>query len=966
MAARKGGMKTGTEVARISVKVSPDTDNFRKELKAELDAIEKGMEVKIKVVPDLDHLKQKVRAELANMPDAKIKLDIDTNGIRQKIKAAIAGAGGKADIEIKAKLVDTYKAQADLRYLIKAMQAYADAHPIKLKTKIDTNQLAQLKRMMGNGPGGGGGFGGGFGGMGTMLLVAGVASLLAPALALISGALVALPALIAAIAAPIGVLALGMDGFAEAVKPLLPIFDQLQKTMSKKVEDVFTPIFKNLIPIMPALTSGMPAIVDAVGELTKGFTEYFTDSPGLLSDKNARPGLEHIKAIFANISETITAMAPAVTKFTDGLLYMTSGVTAKLPAVSNWFERVSDSFQNWVAKQSVIGADGRTPIDRAMSNLGLTLNGVFDIIGDLANQGFEWLQDPEFGNKMIQFVADVKSFVNDTLPAFKDFFFDIADAMRDITRAIDKVKGVKLPDWLKNEDPDSRKDKQKPSVVGKWGPFPGFMDDGKGWAGASKHIAEMFGNLSPATLLTKLIPKDKLKEIFGMPGLKRKADGSVDAPLLDSFKNFFKMPEMAKNKDGSVDAPFLDPNWWKDKLQYANVPNLLMSLIPQDFWSNLGSNWSNGMSMAIQGIQDAWNGVTDFFSNAWGSITSAASSAWNGVVSTIQGVISTIAGIVQGLPGMISGAWQGIVATAQSTWSQVVSAVQTAISQFVSAVQTGISQVLSFFSSLPGQIVGMLSNLGSQLFSAGANAVGQLVAGLKSVDVKGAVAGVLGGIGNLIPHSPAKEGPFSGSGWTALFTGGEAIGNQFGDGIESGMGNALQTAKELAAKIKAAMDAGGDPNSALSGVRGSDLKQMLAALEEERKRLTIQKDQLGKGDKAGRAALQNQLDQIKAQKDLLSYGKDRIKNEKDYGSAAGSDPLVRAASTMMSSPVNFAKATGKQFMSDIGIGGNGLISKAIEQGIQYVFQIGSVDEAMSIKDREERKQSLAVVGRTGA
>ena len=38
--ARKGGMAVGTTVARINVKVSPDTKAFRSELKAELDAID--------------------------------------------------------------------------------------------------------------------------------------------------------------------------------------------------------------------------------------------------------------------------------------------------------------------------------------------------------------------------------------------------------------------------------------------------------------------------------------------------------------------------------------------------------------------------------------------------------------------------------------------------------------------------------------------------------------------------------------------------------------------------------------------------------------------------------------------------------------------------------------------------------------------------------------------------------------
>jgi hypothetical protein len=251
------------------------------------------------------------------------------------------------------------------------------------------------------------------------------------------------------------------------------------------------------------------------------------------------------------------------------------------------------------------------------------------------------------------------------------------------------------------------------------------------------------------------------------------------------------------------------------------------------------------------------------------------------------------------------------------------------------------------------------------LAAAGKALIQRLIDGISSMAgaVKDAVGKVVGGFMNLIPHSPAKEGPFAGPGWNSIFTGGQALGQQFGDGLQDGLKTTLEMAKEMADKISNALNDGSDVSGALNGIDSDDLKKSMAVIEQEKKRLKLQKNALPDSDKEGRKALQNQIDQLQAQKDILGYQQDRVKNEKAYGEAAGDDPFVKAASGLAAAPVNFAKATGQQFLSDIGVGGNGVISKALTEGIQYIFQIGSVDEAMSIKDREESKKSLAITGR---
>ena len=46
-----------------------------------------------------------------------------------------------------------------------------------------------------------------------------------------------------------------------------------------------------------------------------------------------------------------------------------------------------------------------------------------------------------------------------------------------------------------------------------------------------------------------------------------------------------------------------------------------------------------------------------------------------------------------------------------------------------------------------------------------------------------AVSGVLGWVSGFFPNSPAKRGPFSGSGWTRVYDGGGALTAQFAAGM---------------------------------------------------------------------------------------------------------------------------------------------------------------------------------------
>lgn len=117
-------------------------------------------------------------------------------------------------------------------------------------------------------------------------------------------------------------------------------------------------------------------------------------------------------------------------------------------------------------------------------------------------------------------------------------------------------------------------------------------------------------------------------------------------------------------------------------------------------------------------------------------------------------------------------AWEDAKRTVTEAWENIKR-----------SITEGINRSVEFFRSLPKKILDALGNLGNLLFDAGKSILDGLARGIKSAaDVpKKALEGVMDKLSDLLPHSPAKEGPFSGKGWT-LYSG-MSIVDALADGI---------------------------------------------------------------------------------------------------------------------------------------------------------------------------------------
>ncbi|AHJ88684.1 tape measure protein [Mycobacterium phage RhynO] len=835
---------------------------------------------------------------------------------------------------------------------------------VKLDVDVDTNPVRRAMSRLFGGGGGGGGGPGKFGGISTLLnsnlwVVMGVMSLLAPALALISGLLTTLPGVLAGVLVPIGALALGMDGLKKAAEVLAPDLESLKGVMSNAFQDRFTPIFENLRSVFPVLERAMPAVARGLGDMADAFVNT------LVSEE----GLGRIESIVGNIGRSLSQAAPGVGSFTDGLLTLADKVAAKFPKLSEWFNKVGDSFDKWVTKITTAGPDGKSPLDQALGTLKDTLKTLGETGVDALKKGFEWLSDPEFGEKIKQFAENLKSITSNVLPELENIFGIISD----LSDVLDKVLSWKPPEWLIKETP-------KEDIV------PG-SDNGP---------------------LTK---------------------GRIKGSPLDKLHNWWNDEERKFLKDGPDFS-----GWWEGmKAPFETAGNWISTTI-QGWKTQLSEAWwgfGNSAHNAINGVKTwfaqlpaqitaqvmmigaqigmVFSQIPARLQGIWAGVQAAAAGAWNGIVSIVAGVISQIISVAAQVPGQLAGVWQGIVSIASGVWNQVVSTAASILSGVVATFVNIGGQVVAEVSSWPGKIVAALGNLAAELSAAGQRAGQALVSGLAGAisagvgAVAGAVGKLMAAARNLIPNSPAKEGPFSGSGWTAVTGFGNTLGDALASGIPAAGDQVVSKVREIMQAIKDVFGENANLNlnfifgsnglsagldnvaSAASDVQSqlgsavdtavppakldANTKQMADQLALEKDRLEVERQRLQNqknltDDKAARAALQEQINAIDLRKDELELQREQLAYQNKYNEATAEGGSVwdQLAKKVYDATKGVVQAPVDQMMGDLGISGNGALPQLLEQGIalgeQFIFNVGSMDEAVQGQQTITNKKAL--------
>lgn len=609
-------------------------------------------------------------------------------------------------------------------------------------------------------------------------------------------------------------------------------------------------------------------------------------------------------------------------------------------------------------------------------------------LADMAKSALDVVTSDEGMAQIERIIGNIAQALKDAAPGIGDFTEGLMDLVEGFTKRLPDVS-----DWFNKTGESFKKwaedfTKEGPDGTSKFDRALDTLGDTLELLGGG--LVELGGKA-----LDFLNDPEKVK------AFRTEVDGLVNSvlALADALSKISSAMALIPGfSDGKADSPF---DFAPFQMQ------LLKEQLMKVDWSGAFNGLKQAGTTALAGIAMEVGPTVMRIVTTFAGLPGQLAGVFASVVTTAGTVVGQIVAQFSQLPGQVAGAWNGLIGIASGIFSGVVSTAATLIPQIVTTFVTVGGQVIAEVSSWPGRIIGALGDLAGQLREAGARAGQALVQGLAGA-IAGGVSAVAGAVGqlmaaarNLIPNSPAKEGPFSGSGWQAV----TGFGKTLADGLTSGMPAAQdQVVSQIREIMQAIKDVFGELKGltinfnlggAMTGLQttmadtataAQDFRQNITGsvnparkLDAETRRqldeLQIQKDQLelqrqqlqaqrnATTDKGQRAALQQQMDQLSLQKQQLQLQAQQLEYQGKYTDsvAATNDEFNSMLNNALKIPWDFAKATGEQFLSDFGVGG-GALTAALEQGIQFgeqfIFNVGSMDEALQGQQNIVNKKAL--------
>jgi hypothetical protein len=847
------------------------------------------------------------------------------------------------------------------------------------------------------------------------VVVAAIAILLPPLLALAAGFITLAPALLA-LTVPIGVIALGLDGIKKAAERAKPAFEELKKQISGVFEEGLAPGFDTIgQKLIPALT-----------EPLKGVASSLSGMFNTLATELAGPSLGNIRSIIDNVGAGIANATPGVRDFAAAIIDLVEGISQKFPGLGTWFSELGAKFRDFIVEfTSVKDENGLTGLERTIEGVRKGIEGLTGVFQAFWGQAFSDIQSGAFGDKMLSFFRSIEAFVRNTLPgltegfkAFSDVLNNLAPAFKIISPALDALGKVSALYMGTNE-------KRGQAV----------KDIGKDWFGIGKDEAA-----DPETAKALLDQNAFTQQAAAVAvAAKQEFDKTIQAMPVDDQKSLIAA---ALGTDSAAQAQ------WGSKL--ATAASSARDGITAQFdgvkeavaakWVEINAAVTTGiqnMQTAISGFftqlplgfQGAFTGIqqsiTGMFALIGLSISTQSANLSNAFATAFADIPSRIGQALAGTPAAITGALAGVTGavsvsmaeaaeaanqggalTAQvagASFGTVPPSISAAMQPCITVVATVCQQMVSTALSFAGAMEQSGVAIGAS-FARGIASQASLVA--NSANALMAAARV------FFPNSPAKEGPFSGSGW--VDKSGEAIGEGFALGIDNSAGGVVGVAKAMMQAVKdvfgdasgltlnfnlgatamssMAADAqsfkgsmegaaaslntvsvpsgvgGGTSGNNFAGKVDAQTKGELDMLKYQQEYLDLQRQSLqlqtNGASEAQKAELKRQMDMLQLQKDRIGLQSKELEYWAKYQDTGRdlNEEYAKAGDKLQTLGTDFAKATGQQFMSDLGMSGDGAIPNLIDQGSQYIFQVLDVQSALTGQQTLQNKKAQQYTG----
>ena len=300
-------------VARISVRVLPDTKGFKQKTESEIKKAVQGLKAQVRVEPDLDGFRKKIQAATKGLK-AQVDIDADTKGIREKIDAATKGHKAKVNVEVEERgFAATFAKIKLLRQMVKQnvrVKAVIDGDALAAgayKAMSSVNALKQafvrLLPVIG-------------------LVSAALVALAGPLTALSAGGAMAILGAWGAIGATIGAistaaLTAGFIAMAARSEEVKNAWADARTSIAATIDEVNKPVESSLVTLAPKVADAFKQIQPNIARVSQGVSELIDRFGGTL------PQLA--EALGTTLEQAFEAGRPAMEALIDGLPNIVTG-----------------------------------------------------------------------------------------------------------------------------------------------------------------------------------------------------------------------------------------------------------------------------------------------------------------------------------------------------------------------------------------------------------------------------------------------------------------------------------------------------------------------------------------------------------------------------------------------------------------------------------------------------------------
>ena len=550
------------------------------------------------------------------------------------------------------------------------------------------------------------------------------------------------------------------DDMLQLMSSGVPVLQLLGKHLGKTSAEVSDMVSEGKIDFQTfadSMQEGLGGAALKAGDTFSGALANVKAALSRLGEKVAGPVLNGLRDLFNQAIPLFDDFGEKVGPVLDDIgKKIGTSLSNAIPNIQNALSTIREGFEKSGIPDAVHNAFG-----------GLDFSG-------LANSGKQAFESLSKGAKnaldgLTPLIVSVIGFAGDMTQSFSDMFATILPSLGDFGENIGNLAG-KISEGFA-------------PFIDEIGPYiQDFIDS------ISQGIKKFFDNLNPhlKKFVDDAVPKimDFIEWLGDIGGPILQHIGDIVMPILSMIGDVLGglidiLTGIIEYLHGVFTGDW-DEAWTGIKDIFGGAWTAISGVF-EGVWETIKGVFGLADTDIGQEWRDLWDNISSFFSEKWTGIKDSISNGWN----SITGLFSTKGNDT-------ANSWN-------STWSRIGSTLSSAWGSIKSGVSSGVQNVVDSVRSIQGRIQGIFSNAGNWLYNSGKSILEGFWNGINSTIglVKSKISGALGSIRKLFPFSPAKEGPFSGHGYTTYS--GAALMSGFGQGA---VGAAQATASKIARSLQ--------------------------------------------------------------------------------------------------------------------------------------------------------------------